>query len=453
MDVRVLSSMLDELAREHRIPGAQLCLHQGGKTYSLCTGVERLGTDVLVTPRSRFAYGSVSKVFTAALVMQLVEEGEAGLDAPVTSFLSGHAMSPGHPMWSVTLRQLLSHTAGLVSDHEGPPLRSPSLRRYFDSVLRAGHFGAPGSAFSYSNTGYAVAAYAIEVLTGQSWWDSVESYLARPTGLDLAFVRDPRLGAARPAVVSGHAVAASSGKAVPVDFYVESTLVPAGGIAGSAMDLVRFGRCFLGEGRADLEADIAAPEILAEMGHSVPGADPFGIAAGWGAGWGLFPADGTFWLGHDGTLDGGSCSVRVSPDSGTALALTTNATTGLAAWEDLVAELDRSFDLRIGHYQQPAPNRSPYDSAARLAGTFVNGDLDIQVSLADGDTLRFDACNGISGQLAVGSDLTFAVSAPDQGDPLFSGRFVSSVPGGPVDLMQYNGRTLFKDSSRALRVA
>ncbi|GAA2931344.1 serine hydrolase domain-containing protein [Streptomyces enissocaesilis] len=407
-----------------------------------------------MTPRSRFAYGSVSKVFTAALVMQLVEEGEAELDEPVLSFLSGHTVPPGHPMRSVTLRHLLSHTAGLVSDYEGAPLRSPSLHRYFASVLRAGHFSAPGSAFSYSNTGYAVAAYAVEVLTGQSWWDSVESYLARPTGLDLAFVRDPRPGAAPPAIVSGHAVTATTGKSSPVDFHVESTLVPAGGIAGSAMDLVRFGRCFLGEGHADLEADIAALDVLAQMGHSVPEADPFGIAAGWGAGWGLFPADdGTLWLGHDGTLDGGSCNVRVSPDGGTALAFTTNSTTGLAAWEDLVAELDRSFGLRVGHYRQPAPDDRPYDSTALLAGEFLNGDLDIQVSLGDGNTLRFAACNGISGDLAVGSDLTFAVRAADQGDLLFSGRFMSSVPDGPVDLMQYNGRTLFKDSSQARLVA
>ncbi|MFJ9701008.1 serine hydrolase domain-containing protein [Streptomyces fradiae] len=447
MDADVLSGIVQGLIREHRIPGAQLALYEGGALREVCAGVERTGSGAPVSPRSRFAYGSVSKVFTAALVMQLVEEGEAELDAPVMETLAdlaGHTAVPAdHPMHQVTLRQLLSHTAGLVSDHEGAPLRSPSLRRHFESVVRHGHFGVPGSAFSYSNTGYAVAAYVIEVITGQSWWDSLESYVVRPAGLDLAFVEDPRIGRAPGATVSGHAVDARTGRVEPVDFYCEGTLAAAGGIAGSATDLVRFGRAFLGEGQEALDADIADPEALAAMGRAVPAADPFGLAAGWGAGWGLYPGGDTLWLGHDGTLDGGSCNVRVDPASGTVLAFTTNSTTGLSAWLDLVGELDR-LGLSVGHYEQPAPADRPYDEAAALAGEFVNGELAIRVSHegAGGGTLRLDADNGVSGVLTVGADLVFSVRAADQGDVLFSGRFLSSAQGRPADLMQYNGRTL-----------
>ncbi|MFF8602473.1 serine hydrolase domain-containing protein [Streptomyces sp. NPDC015232] len=448
MDVDTFSGRVRELTAEHRIPGAQLSLYRDGTLWEFCAGVERTGSGRPVTPRSRFAYGSVSKLFTAALVMQLVEDGEAELDTPVTELLAGvpghAAVGAGHPMARVTLRQLLSHTAGLVSDHEGAPLRTPSLRRYFESVVRDGHFGVPGRAFSYSNTGYAVAAYVIEVLTGQSWWDSLESYVMLPAGLDLAFVEDPRPGRRPGATVSGHAVDLSTGRTEPVDFYCESTLAAAGGIAGSATDLVRFGRAFLGEGHEALDSDLADPEALAAMGRAVPAAEPFGLAAGWGAGWGLYPGADGLWLGHDGTLDGGSCNVRVDPASGTVLAFTTNATTGLAAWLDLVGELDGLLGLRIGHYEQPVPAGRPYDGTAALAGEFVNGELAIRVSheAHDGGTLRLDADNGVSGVLTVGSDLVFSVSAADQGDVLFSGRFLSSADGRPADLLQYNGRTL-----------
>ncbi|MFJ8663639.1 serine hydrolase domain-containing protein [Streptomyces sp. NPDC093795] len=458
MDVDVLSDTVHGLIREHRIPGAQLSLYRDGTLREVCAGVERIGSDALVSPRSRFAYGSVSKVFTAALVMQLVEEGEAELDAPVTELLAGVAghtrVAVDHPMRRVTLRQLLSHTAGLVSDHEGAPLRSPSLRRYFESVVREGHFGVPGSTFSYSNTGYAVAAYVIEVLTGQSWWDSMESYVARPAGLDLAFVEDPRTGRVPGATVSGHAVDARTGRAEPVDFYCESTLAAAGGIAGSATDLVRFGRAFLGEGHEALDADIADPEALAAMGCAVPAADPFGLAAGWGAGWGLYPGGDVLWLGHDGTLDGGSCNVRVDPASGTALAFTTNSTTGLAAWLDLVGELHRTLGLRVGHYEQPAPAGRPYHEAAALTGEFVNGELAIRVSHeSTGGTLRMDADSGVSGVLSIGSDLVFSVRAEDRDDVLFSGRFLSSGKGRPADLMQYNGRTLRRAGAASRQAA
>ncbi|MCP9956908.1 MULTISPECIES: serine hydrolase domain-containing protein [Streptomyces] len=458
MDVGVLSGMVNELIRDHRIPGAQLSVYSDGTLWEVCTGVERIGSDVPVSVKSRFAYGSVSKIFTAALVMQLVEEGEVELDTPVMEVLAdvaGHTAVPAdHPMHQVTLRQLLSHTAGLVSDYEGAPLRSPSLRRYFESVVRDGHFGVPGTAFSYSNTGYAVAAYVVEALTGQSWWDSLESYLAHPTGLDLAFVEDPRPGRGPGATVSGHAVNARTGRTEPVDFYCESTLAAAGGIAGSATDLVRFGRAFLGEGHEALDADIADPDVLAVMGHAVPAAEPFGLAAGWGAGWGLYPAGESLWLGHDGTLDGGSCNVRVDQASGTALAFTTNSTTGLAAWFDLVGELDRTFGLRVGHYEQPAPAGRPCDEAAALAGEFVNGELAIRVSHeGDGGRLRLDADNGVSGVLTVGSDLIFSVRAADQGDVLFSGRFLSSGKGRPADLMQYNGRTLRRAARKICQAA
>ncbi|QMV22425.1 serine hydrolase [Streptomyces sp. SCUT-3] len=460
MDSDFLSGTLREVARRHRIPGAQLSLYRDGELHEACHGVERVGGGAPVTTRSRFAYGSVSKVFTAALALQLVEDGDLDLDEPITAALGSTAVPPGHPMRSVTMRRLLSHTAGLVSDHEGEPLRSSSLRRYFESVLHVDPVGPPGAAFSYSNTGYAVAAYVVEVLSGQSWWDSLEAYLAKPAGLDLSFVHDPRMRTTGCTTVSGHAVDPRTGRAEPVDFYVESTLVAAGGVAGSATDLVAFGRAFLPEADAAEDCVVAGPEVLAEMGRPVPAADPFGLAAGWGAGWGLFPAGGgasgdpggPLWLGHDGTLDGGSCNVRVNPSTGTALAFTTNSTTGLAAWEDLADALDDA-GLRVGRYRQPAPSSLPYRAGERLTGEYVNGDLGIRVSPGRGGSLRFDVRNGLSGVLTVGSDLTFSVRTADRDEVVFSGRFLASRGSGPVDLMQYNGRTLCRSEALVRHVA
>ncbi|PLW72537.1 serine hydrolase, partial [Streptomyces sp. DJ] len=187
---------------------------------------------------------------------------------------------------------------------------------------------------------------------------------------------------------------------------------------------------------------------------------PFGLAAGWGAGWGLFPAGGgasgdpggPLWLGHDGTLDGGSCNVRVNPSTGTALAFTTNSTTGLAAWEDLADALDDA-GLRVGRYRQPAPSSLPYRAGERLTGEYVNGDLGIRVSPGRGGSLRFDVRNGLSGVLTVGSDLTFSVRTADRDEVVFSGRFLASRGSGPVDLMQYNGRTLCRSEALVRHVA
>lgn len=458
MTAKSLAGLFDSIMRRHHIPGAQLAVYRGGELRELTHGVERQGQDTPVGTRSRFAYGSVSKIFTAALVAQLVDEGEAGLDEPIADLLEYGSVPHGHPMSAVTLRQLLSHTAGLVSDHEGEPLRTPSLRRYFSSVLRTGHVNAPGTAFSYSNTGYAVAAYMVEVLTGRHWQDALQSHLTGPAGLDIALVRDTNSFSATAPVVSGHAVNARTGHAEPVEFLVESTLAAAGGIAGSATALVEMGRALLAHTGAPQRIRIADPDVLAEMVRHVPAADPFGLADGWGSGWGLFRADdGALWLGHDGTLDGGTCNVRVDPEGGTVLALTTNSTTGLAAWQDLVTELalgETAGDrLSVGHYRQPEPAGLPLVTAHEFTGEYANGELGISIRTADDGSLGFDACNGLSGTVTVASDLTFGVLAEDRRNVLFSGRFLRCPRTGEADLMQYNGRTLRRVAVAAQRAA
>lgn len=458
MTVQSLAGLFDSIMRRHHIPGAQLAVYRDGELHELSHGVERLGGDTPVGPRSRFAYGSVSKIFTAALVAQLVDEGEADLDEPIADLLEYGSIPHGHPMNAVTLRQLLSHTAGLVSDHEGEQLRTPSLRRYFSSVLRTGHVNAPGTAFSYSNTGYAVAAYLVEVLTGRHWKDALGTHLADPAGLDLALVRDTNSLAPTAPVVSGHAVDALTGRAEPVEFAVESTLAAAGGIAGSATALVDMGRALLTHTDTAHRVRIADPDILAEMTRHVPAADPFGLADGWGAGWGLFRADdGALWLGHDGTLDGGTCNVRVDPEGGTVLALTTNSTTGLAAWHDLVTALARAGAgrdrLSVGHYRQPAPAGLPLATAHEFTGEYTNGELGINITTTDDGGLGFDACNGLTGTVEVTSDLTFGVLAEAHGNVLFSGRFLRCPRTGEADLMQYNGRTLRRVAVAAQRAA
>ncbi|WP_304451227.1 serine hydrolase [Nocardiopsis sp. YSL2] len=437
-----VSRLFEDLARDCLSPGAQLSIYKDGELHEFTTGVERAGTERPVTPRSRFAYGSVSKIFTAALVMQLAEDEEIDLDTPVSEYLPARRPAAGRPAGAVTARQLLSHTAGLVSDHDEGPLRSASLHRQAASLLEQGPVGTPGTAFSYSNSAYSLAAYLVEAVTGQDWWETLESHLVLPSGLDLAFVHDARDPDAVPATVSGHTVDLPSRTVTPVDFYVEPALAPAGGLAGSATDLVNFGRAFMTSDDAALDIDIADPRTLHEMGRSVPAADPFGLADGWGAGWALHLAGDRLWYGHDGTLDGGTCNVRVDPDGRTALALTTNGTSGLRFWEELVTGL-RELGLDVGHYRQPTPRNRSAAPAEAITGRYVNGDLAVDVTRLGSDEFWFSLPNGFSGPMTTTSDLHFSVSMDDAGGMSFSGRFLRD-PHEPDSIasMQYNGRAL-----------
>jgi len=190
--------------------------------------------------------------------MQLLEDGDVDLDAPVARFLpralAGHATAG-----AITLRQLLSHTSGLVADHiDGAETPDSSLRKQAASVLAEDLVSRPGSTFSYSNSGYSLVGYVIEAVAGRSWWDTMQSYLFDPCDLDLAFIGDPRDGAQQASVVTGHAVDSSSGAAVPVDFYCEHTMAPAGGLAASASTLVSFARSFMVSSDRRADAPVAA---------------------------------------------------------------------------------------------------------------------------------------------------------------------------------------------------
>ncbi|WP_026127205.1 serine hydrolase domain-containing protein [Nocardiopsis xinjiangensis] len=440
--ITAISRLFEDLAHKALVPGAQLSLYHGGELHELATGVEHAGTGVPVTARSRFAYGSVSKIFTAALVLQLVEDGDIDLDAPVTTYLPGLRRSEDHPVHAMTTRQLLSHTAGLVSDHDEGTVRSASLRRQAASLLEQGPVSAPGTAFSYSNSAYSLVAYLVETVTGQDWWQTLESHLALPTGLDPSFVYDARDPGAAPAAVSGHAVDLVSRSVDAVAPYVEPALTPAGGLAGSATDLVNFGRAFMSPEDAALDTDIADPQILHEMGRSVPAADPFGLADGWGAGWALHLAGDRLWYGHDGTLDGSTCNLRVDPEGGTALALTTNGTSGLQLWEELVAGL-RDLGLDVGHYRQSAPRSPGAVTREDITGRYVNGDLKVDVTRTGPDEFWFGLANGFSGPLTITSGLNFSVTVGDLGGMSFNGRFLPDPTApGAIASMQYNGRTL-----------
>lgn len=443
-----LSRLFDELTGRYLVPGAQLTFYHDGQSHEFVTGVERSGGGRPVTASSRFALGSVSKLFTAALVMQLVEDGDIDLDRPLSEPVPSTAWG-GHDLArAITPRQLLSHTAGLVSDHDEGDLKAASLRRQARSVLGKGSISEPGATFSYSNGAYSLAAYLVEAVTGQVWWDALESFLMVPTGLGVGFLHDARDPRAVTEVVSGHTVDLGSGTVLPVDFFIEPALTPAGGLAGSATDLVDFGRAFMDPDHAALAVDIADPDVLHEMGAAVDAADPFGLADGWGAGWALHrSSDDRVWYGHDGTLDGGTCNLRVDPEGGTALALTTNGTTGLQLWEGLLVGF-REAGIDIGHYRQavsPAPHAAPH---REITGRYANGELVLDITRTSTGEYSINLSNGAFGQLQPAADLHFLATMSTLSGMAFSGRFLCD----PLDSeaiigLQYNGRTLLRTAT------
>jgi CubicO group peptidase (beta-lactamase class C family) len=216
-----------------------------------------------ITPDSKIPIGSITKTFTATLALILVSDGDLGLDASIMDQLHElHGVADFGA--KITLRHLLSHTAGLPSEPDDVP--TASLRRHVTEAWRTlDVLHEPGEAFSYSNIGYVLVGHLIEVATGMTWWEAVESILLRPLGLAARFVVGPGTD---PSTASGHAVNLESRQARPVQQSLSLVDAPAGALAASALDLLALGRLLGGGGPPTL----INPTVLADMRTPVRGA-------------------------------------------------------------------------------------------------------------------------------------------------------------------------------------
>lgn len=427
-----ISALLDDLVGDHHVPGAQLVIRRRKLTIAAVSGCEEHGTDRPVTGRSKIPAGSIGKAFTATVAMMLVADGDLELDEPIDEHLGD--LPAGRDLFGrLTLRQLLSHTSGLPAslDEYLPPGATTSARRYLTECARqAVPVCPPGEAFSYSNVGYVLVGHLVEAVTGLPCAEAIESILLRPLGIDPAFVAT---GAGRVPISPGHAVNPATGRAQPVDQTVTPGTAATGALALSAHDLAAFAALHL-PGAPDL----VDPDVIELMRHPVAGAEPFGLADGWGLGLAVFRWQGREWIGHDGTGDGTSCHLRIDPAERCVVAFTSNANTGHLLWQDLVTEL-RAAGLAVGDYRPTVTLDRPQPPPAECFGQYVNGDNEYSVARRDGRP-----CVAVAGEifaeLAVHDRGVFSVRDPMTGRRINGGRFLANPRTGRINGLQTGGR-------------
>ncbi len=398
-----LTELLARLVDTHRVPGAQLAVHHDDRTHTAESGL---------TADRPVPLGSLTKPFTAALAMTLVEDGDLDLDRPVREHLREVPAD-------VTLRQLLAHTAGMPSNvDEDDGHLAP---RRWVAKHGADRLHEPGTVFSYSNAGYVVVGCLVEAVTGLDWRDAVESILLTPLDIKLSTVDDP-------GVATGHVV---RDRVLPIaDQPLPPVEAPAGALALSARDLLAFARTDVAGGMCgDQLADIAT--------------GPYGMADGWGLGW----ARHGEWYGHDGTGEGTSCYLRLHPATGTVVALTTTADTGEHLWRDLVSELpgidvpDRTPD------PDPGP---PVPGDDEILGRYANGGADVVISRDDDGGLSLSIGRRRHSTLTCHRELGFVLREVD-GTGVHHGRFLRDRETGRVAFMQITGRLAKKSPPEGRR--
>lgn len=169
-----------EMERQH-VPGVALLVSRGGQIVrAQGFGLANVELQVPVKPETIFQSGSVGKQFTATAIMMLVEEGKIGLDDPLTKFFPD-----APPAWKqVTIRQLLSHTAGFTDYPKTFDMRKDytedDLTKIVESIPLA---YVPGTRWAYSNLGFLTLGIVIHKVTGEFYGDFLQERIFRPLGM------------------------------------------------------------------------------------------------------------------------------------------------------------------------------------------------------------------------------------------------------------------------------
>ncbi|KNB52496.1 penicillin-binding protein [Streptomyces caatingaensis] len=377
---------LEALRAEHGVPGASLAVLAGGRVHELASGVLHSGTGVEVTTDSVFQLGSVAKVYTATLVMQLAESGELDLDAPVTDVLPDFSVADADAAGGITVRRLLSHTGGLTCDFTLDTGRGDDcLARYVEAAEGVPLDCPPGTALSYSSVGYNVLGRIVEVLTGLTWDEALKQRLLQPLGLERTMTLPEE--ALRFRAAMGHlGEPGRDPEPAPVWDMMPRSAGPYGRVLATAGDVVRFARMHLDGGMAPDGTRVLDPGTVAMMRRREADCpDKWSVSAdGWGLGWSLHDWNGVQGYGHDGAATGQYAYLRVVPETGLAIALTTNGGSARLLYAELFRELLQELaGVRMPDAFAP-PAVPPAVDLTSLAGTYTRAGVVISVTGHDG---------------------------------------------------------------------
>ena len=178
-----IDALMRIYAQYDQFNGSILVVDKGKVIYKKGFGLANKEWHIPNTPDTKHRLGSVTKQFTAMLIMQLVEEGKLQLHVPIEKYLSDY---PKHAAKTVTIHQLLKHSAGIPNFVSFRKFYSKNSRNHFtpkqfvkvfaDSTLQF----TPGSKFKYSNSGYFLLGYIIEQVSGKTYEQMLQEYIFKP---------------------------------------------------------------------------------------------------------------------------------------------------------------------------------------------------------------------------------------------------------------------------------
>jgi D-alanyl-D-alanine carboxypeptidase len=286
------------------VPGVTVALAQNGTMiYAQGYGYSDESTHQATKSSDIFEIGSITKQFTATILMKLQEQAKLHADDSMATYLPQY----GFPS-TITLRMLLTHTSGLANYTTFPQFSEWSANGVSEAtvltaVSQAPLQFAPGTAYTYSNSNYFVLGAIIEAITGQSYESNLDQYIIHPLGLQNTYYEIP------PAALAATGYDNSTGLLELVTPWTRSSAFAAGALSTNVYDLVTWENALM-------HGQVVSPDSFKEMTTS-NGFVSNGYSYGFGLVLGTYNGRPIMW--HNGGIAGFLTQELVFLDSGVTL--------------------------------------------------------------------------------------------------------------------------------------
>ena len=185
-----LDSLFTLIETNNKGWGSVSIFKEGKEIYTRSTGYANLKDSIPATKETKYHIGSISKTFTAAMIMKLIENGKLSLETKLYEFFPGINNAK-----KITIKHLLQHRSGIYNytnskDFENYFNKNTSRKKFLETIKKLGSVFKPDEKFEYSNSNYVLLSWIIEDITKKSYSVALEKFITKPLQLKKTFLPD-----------------------------------------------------------------------------------------------------------------------------------------------------------------------------------------------------------------------------------------------------------------------
>lgn len=379
LDKTKLDQFFDRLAEKNKAMGSLTITKDGNPIYKRAIGFSHInGAEKKpATPATRYRIGSISKMFTAVMIFQLIDEGKLKLTDTLDKF---YPQIPN--AGKITIAQILAHRSGIHSFTDDPDFRTWRMNtktkdEILDVIAKSTPDFEPDAKYNYSNAGYIVLSYVVEKITGKNYQDALKERITSKVGL-----ADTYLGTGNNDVTKNESLSYRYTEDWTVQPETHLSIpIGAGAIISTSHDLNKFIESLF-------NLKLVSQDSLNQMMQKNMGME-------------TFPLDGKTFYGHGGAIDGFRSLLFYLPEEKLAIAYTAN---GVAYQQNSIVagvfEIYQNKPFTIPAFETVAVSPEILD---KYVGVYSKEGVPVKVTITrNGGTLSFQ----LTGQSAFQLDAT-----------------------------------------------